>query len=163
MHTYDGYTGRVELHGDALVIVREGLKAKLTGQSQPIRRVPLAALSAVCFKGATRLVNGHLQFGFGGRPLPQLSGSTAASEPNTILFTHKQKDAFARLHEYLLHVVAVNESTGVHSAAVYAAAADPADGQPNHAAPPPGSQAEERLDIAEAPRACSGSWAVGGS
>lgn len=125
MGAYDGYTGRIEVDDHTITILRQGMAAKLSGQRVPSRTLPLAAVSDVAFKDASRLVNGHLQIAFGGEPLPALTATTAASDPNTVLFRHKQREAFRELAAFLQKVVAMNRSQGVDSAQVYAAADDP--------------------------------------
>ncbi|WP_372346774.1 hypothetical protein [Streptomyces sp. KL116D] len=91
MGAYDGYTGRIEVDDHTITILRQGMAAKLSGQRVPARTLPLAAVSDVAFKDASRLVNRASQIAFGGEPLPALTATTAASDPNTVLFRHKQR------------------------------------------------------------------------
>ena len=89
---YEGYNGQIELSEDELVITREGLGARtIFGKNTPERRIPLLALSGVRLREATRLKNGWVQLLFGGETAAELSGSTAASNANTITFTHKKR------------------------------------------------------------------------
>ena len=111
---YVGYNGTISVQGEDLVIARHGVAARLggLGAGGP-RRIPLQAVSGVFIKPATRLTNGWLTLGLGGEPATDIDSKTAASHPDTILFRHKDDQMFTALHQWLLKVVAYNQSVGV--------------------------------------------------
>ncbi|WP_433717385.1 PH domain-containing protein (plasmid) [Nocardia sp. CA-084685] len=109
---YIGHNGQIEIVGDALVIKREGLMAKLGGTAGPDRTIPLAAISGVKFEDATRLKNGHIQLGLGGAEMPDL-GTQANANADTVIFTWKVRDQFRELHEWLRSVVEHNTRSGL--------------------------------------------------
>jgi hypothetical protein len=92
---YKGYNGTIVTEGDHLIITHSGLVAKGGGLvvDQP-RRIPLQAVSGVELKEASRMVNGWLTVGLSGVTPPQLSGGTAGSNADTVMFRHKNKDEF---------------------------------------------------------------------
>lgn len=111
---YQGYNGTLSIEGDSLVISHHGLAAKGGGLATGVpRRVPLAALSDVRLKPATRMLNGHITFGFGGEQAATLGVNQAASNGNTIVLRHKDNDLFSKVYEYLQGVVRANRESGV--------------------------------------------------
>jgi hypothetical protein len=66
---------------------------------------------------ATRLVNGWITLGLGGADAVDV-GSQAASNPDTVMFRHKDNDDFKRLHDWLVTVVEFNRNAGVDFSAV---------------------------------------------
>ncbi|MEV0544282.1 PH domain-containing protein [Nocardia salmonicida] len=114
---YAGLNGQIEVVGDALIIRRTGMVARMGGTAGPDRRIPLPAISGVGFKDTTRLVNGHIQLGLGGRPIREL-GSQATGDPDTVVFTHKARDQFHQLHKWLQSVVELNLRAGIDPSAV---------------------------------------------
>jgi Bacterial PH domain/Short C-terminal domain/Domain of unknown function (DUF4429) len=115
---YKGYNGKIEVDGEKLAITHSGLVAKSGGlvRDQP-RTIPLQAISGVAIKEATRLGNGWITLGLGGADAVDV-GSQAASNPDTVMFRHKDNDEFKRLHDWLVTVVEYNRSTGVDFSAV---------------------------------------------
>jgi hypothetical protein len=114
---YDGYNGQIEVDDDELVITRDGLVARAAfGKDTPERRIPLQALSGVRLKEATRLKNGWVQLLLGGETPAELSAGTAASNANTVMFTHKKRSQFGELHDRLTAVVARNAEAGIDPA-----------------------------------------------
>lgn len=112
---YEGYTGQISIEGDALVLSRRGLAAKASGLAGEPRRIPLQAVSAVAFKPATRMVNGSLRLGLGGAEPP---GEKDATHRDTVLFRHKDNEAFVRLHEWLKSIVVQNREQGIDASTV---------------------------------------------
>ena len=109
---YEGHNGQIEVVDEALVITREGLVGRTVfGKDFPPRRVPLGAVTAVGIKPASRMTNGNLSLGLQGKQLAV--GNSANSDQDSVIFTHKQKDAFEALHTWLLTVVAANVQSGV--------------------------------------------------
>lgn len=108
---YEGYTGQISVEGDALVLSRRGLAAKAGGLAGEPRRIPLAALSGVAFKPATRMVNGSLRLGLGGAA--PVGEKDAPGNRDTVVFRHKDNAAFEGLFEWLQSVVARNEEMGI--------------------------------------------------
>jgi hypothetical protein len=111
MKTYQGYDGDVELHEDHLVLRREGLMAKSSGRGGT-REIPIAALSGVDFKAASRMFNGHLQL--------LIAGADAVSrnermkgDPNTVNFRYKHSSEFEELAELLRDRIATNVEAGI--------------------------------------------------
>jgi hypothetical protein len=104
---YEGYNGWLEVEGDVLRIGHEGF-GSLT-KIGPLQR-PLSSVSGVHFRPATRLVNGHITVGFDGDPVTD-PGGKAASDPNSLLFRHKDMDCFAAVHDWLRQVIQYNVST----------------------------------------------------
>lgn len=115
---FKGYNGTIEVDGELLSITHSGLVAKAGGlvRDQP-RRIPLQAVSGVRFKEATRLANGHLTLGLAGAD-PVDVGSQAASNPDTVMFRHRDNEQFQRLQQWLLAVVETNRKAGIDSSAV---------------------------------------------
>ncbi len=111
---YVGYNGTISVQGDVMVITRHGLAARLggLGASGP-RSIPLRAVSGVAFQPATRLLNGWLTLGLGGGPAASIESKAAASQPDTILFRHKDDQMFTALNQWLLTVIAYNERVGI--------------------------------------------------
>ena len=105
--------------GDHLIITHSGLAAKGGGLvvDQP-RRIPLQAVSGVKLKEASRMTNGWLTVGLGGVAPPQLSAGTAASNADTVVFRHKNKDEFKALHDWLVTVVEHNQAEGIDPSTV---------------------------------------------
>ena len=96
---YKGYNGKIEVEGEKLVITHSGFAAKTGGLVCDLpRTIPLQAISGVAFKEATRLVNGSITLGLSGADAVAV-GSQAASNPDTVMFRHKDNDQFKRLHD----------------------------------------------------------------
>jgi hypothetical protein len=114
-----GYNGTIVAEGDHLIITHSGLVAKGGGLvvDQP-RRIPLQAVSGVKLKEASRMTNGWLTVGLGGVAPPQLSAGTAASNADTVVFRHKNKDEFKALHDWLVTVVEHNQAEGIDPSTV---------------------------------------------
>lgn len=121
---YVGVNGRILLEGETLILVRSGLRSKMTGHAQEARRIPFQAISDVRFRDAGRLVNGYLQLGLGGVEPQALNVGNAASDPDTVLFTWGKRNDFEHLRSRLQQVVTVNRASGLDPAAV------PYDGAP---------------------------------
>jgi hypothetical protein len=115
---YKGYNGKIEVEGEKLTITHSGFAAKGGGlvRDQP-RMIPLQAISCVAIKEATRLVNGSITLRLGGADAVDV-GSQAASNPDSVMFRHKDNDQFKRLHDWLVTVVEHNRRTGVDFSAV---------------------------------------------
>lgn len=116
---YKGYNGTISVGDGELVVTHSGLVAKggglATGQG---RRIPLPAISGVSFKEATRLTNGSLAFGLGGQEPAEHKATETASNPDAVMFRHKDNDAFRSLYEWLLTVVEYNRTHGVDPTSV---------------------------------------------
>ncbi len=114
-----GYNGTMVAEGDHLIITHSGLAAKGGGLvvDQP-RRIPLQAVSGVKLKEASRMTNGWLTVGLGGVAPPQLSAGTAASNADTVVFRHKNKDEFKALHDWLVTVVEHSQAEGIDPSTV---------------------------------------------
>lgn len=110
---YNGYNGVITVEGDILTITHSGMAAKAGGlvRDQP-RTIPLQAISAVVLKEASRMTNGWLTLGLGGAKSAQLGAGTAGSDANTVMFRHKDMPQFNSLRDWLLTVIAQNESLG---------------------------------------------------
>ncbi|MDR7170501.1 hypothetical protein J2W56_004252 [Nocardia kruczakiae] len=115
---YDGYNGQIDIVGDALVITRTGLVAKLGSTGGSDRSIPLAAISGVKFKDATRLKNGYIQLGLGGREMRDLGAQAAASDPDTVIFTWNSRAQFDELHQWLRSVVEHNAHAQIDAATI---------------------------------------------
>ncbi|MGI8335989.1 DUF4429 domain-containing protein [Actinomadura scrupuli] len=118
MTEYDGYNGRIILDGEAILLIRHGVKSRLSGHSQGTRRIPFQALSDVRFREAGRLVNGYLQLGLGGVEPKPVTGPNAAADPDTVLFVWARREEFHQLYAWLQHVVKVNRASGIEPSAV---------------------------------------------
>lgn len=112
---YKGYTGTIEIASDELIIHREGL-SRIMSSGAATRRVPLSAISDVVIHPATRLTNGWITVGTMGNSARHLGSGTAASDPDTVLFRHRDAEAFNALYEWLKSVVVINSSPGAQSA-----------------------------------------------
>lgn len=77
-------------------------------QSVQPRRIPLQAISGVSLQEATRLKNGWLALGLNGAAPPQLSFTTAPSNGDAVMFTHKHRVAFQQLFDWLQSVASKN-------------------------------------------------------
>ena len=106
---YKGYNGSVVIESDGLMIRREGLSRAMSAAS-PSRWVPLTAISDVSLHPSTRLTNGWITLGVMGNAARQLGAGTAASDPDTILFRHRDAEMFAALHDWLRSVIRVNSA-----------------------------------------------------
>jgi len=102
----------IELHQDRLVIRREGLIAKAAGLG-PTREIPLAALSGITLKPASRARNGHLQLHLGGEPPRDHIG-----DPNNVIFQRKHSPEFAELADHLRKQLAKNAEEGIDPATI---------------------------------------------
>jgi hypothetical protein len=122
MTMFEGSGGLVDVQTSSITVHRTDAKARQAEADIGPRTLPLAALSHVTFKNATRLTSGHIQLQFGGTTLVD-AGSP--EDPNMINFSYGQREAFAQAYEYLRHVVEANWAAGVDVAAVYADAQDP--------------------------------------
>jgi tetratricopeptide (TPR) repeat protein len=118
MAEYEGYNGRIILDEQALLLIRRGVKARVSGLGEGTRRVPFQALSDVRFKDAGRLVNGYLQFGLAGIEPKKITSANAATDPDTVLFVWKRREEFHQLYAWLQHVVEVNRSSGIDPSTV---------------------------------------------
>lgn len=116
---FNGYNGTIAVNGEQLTITHSGFAARTGGlvRDQP-REIPLRAISGVNFKEATRLVNGWLTLGLGGAEPVRLNAGTAASDANTVMFRHQQKDDFEKLRDLLLSVIEKNQEAGVDPSTV---------------------------------------------
>ena len=120
IHTeYSGYNGSIVVEGDQLTITHSGMAAKAGGlvHDQP-RTIPLQAVSDVAIKEATRLTNGWITLGLGGTNAAKLGSTNAPSDPNSVIFRHKDKDQFKQLHDWLVTVVQQNRDQGVDYSSV---------------------------------------------
>ncbi|MGZ6744588.1 MAG: restriction endonuclease [Nocardioides sp.] len=107
---YDGYTASILVDGSELVWLRQGLSAKVN-RLPPERRVPLADVTGVVLKPATRLVNGRITVLLRGEQAPELKVGDAATHLGTVLFRYRDRDLFGELHRWLQHVADVNADT----------------------------------------------------
>ena len=97
--------------------VGNGCPRAAFGKNAEPRVIPLQAISGVRLKPATRLGNGYLQVLVGGEEAPEPSTGTAASNIDTVMFTHKNREAFEQLSAWLETVVAANEAAGIDPSA----------------------------------------------
>lgn len=123
---YKGYNGTIVAEQDRLIITHSGVVARAGGLTtgQP-RVIPLPALSDVAFRDASRLTNGWLTLGVGGSAAARLTAGTAASNPEAVLFRHKDKETFRLLYDWLLAAVAHNRAHNVDASAVEVETAGP--------------------------------------
>ncbi|MBC6461455.1 DUF4429 domain-containing protein [Actinomadura sp. HBU206391] len=118
MAEYEGYNGRIVLDDQALLLIRRGVKARVSGLGEGTRRIPFQALSDIRFKDAGRLVNGYLQLGLAGVEPKKITSANAAADPDTVLFVWKRREEFHQLYAWLQHVVEVNQSSGIDPSTV---------------------------------------------
>lgn len=110
MTIYEGYTGTITTGDEGLVITRASRLARIQfGSESAPRRVGIGEIVDVRFKPSSRLVNGWVQLVLAGQPAPQLTAGTAASNPETVLFKHSQREGFAELHKWLQGAVIMNQ------------------------------------------------------
>jgi hypothetical protein len=111
---YEGYNGSLTVEGDRLVVRRDTRAGRIGfGKEVPPRYIPLQAISAADLKPASRLVNGWLRLQLGGetdRPPPTMT--SAAGDPDVIMFTWSQHEMFVRLHGWLQQVIAQTRASG---------------------------------------------------
>jgi hypothetical protein len=107
--TFEGYNASVELAGDALVLRRRGAAAAVRGLSAEPRSVPLAAVTEIEFRDATRFNNGWLRIGLEGEPL-EGAGHPDPYDPHTVLFLHRSRTEFQRLRDHLAAAVERNHA-----------------------------------------------------
>ncbi|WP_442576344.1 DUF4429 domain-containing protein [Microbacterium sp. F51-2R] len=121
-----GYNGAITVDSDALTIVHSGIVAKSGGlvTDQP-RRIPLQAISSVVLKDATRLVNGWITLGVGGADAEALGASQAPSDPNSVMFRFKDREAFGELRDRLAAAIDTNRAAGIDPSTVEAGPAAP--------------------------------------
>ena len=123
---YKGYNGAITVDGDALTIVHSGFVAKSGGLviDQP-RRIPLRAISSVVLKDASRMVNGWITLGVGGADAEALGASRVPSDPNSVMFRFKDREAFGELRDRLAAEIVANRAAGIDASTVEADAAAP--------------------------------------
>ncbi|MEQ6901771.1 DUF2510 domain-containing protein [Nocardioides sp. YIM 152588] len=116
---FKGYNGTISIDGDRMTLTHSGLVAKAGGlvRDQP-RSIPLQAVSDVAFKDASRMANGWITLGLGGANALSLTSSTAASNPDTVMFRHKDAERFRDLHRWLVGVAQKNLELGIDFAGV---------------------------------------------
>lgn len=116
---FTGYNGTIAVNDDQLTITHAGLAARTGGlvRDRP-RQIPLGAISGINFKGATRMVNGWLTLGLGGAEPIRLDAGMAASDANTVMFRHGQKEDFEKLRDLLLSAIEKNQLDGVDPSTV---------------------------------------------
>ncbi|RYE40592.1 MAG: 3'-5' exonuclease [Hyphomicrobiales bacterium] len=98
MQIYEGYGAHVTVDSARLVISKSNVVHMIGG---PGAVLPLRAINGSNLKRASRFKNGHLQVLVDG----VLPGKPSATEPYTVVFTHRQQATFLSLHEWL-HAVA---------------------------------------------------------
>lgn len=153
MRRYDGHNGKITVEPEALVVTRHGMSARVAhGRGVPPRRIPLQALAGVRLKDATRLVHGWIQLLPGTADRPEPTTNSAVGDPDVVLYPWSRRKDFAELHRWLEHVVAVNEASGVDTAAVPV--------PPSHQEVRSLERYGERPDIAAA--AARMGWTLGG-
>jgi hypothetical protein len=114
--TWHGWDGDVTIGGDTLSIIRNA-PGKMRGKGSGTRRIPLSAISSVTFFSATRILEGAIALGLGGRPAAtNLKG--ALRHFDAVTFRRKNQAAFQALQERLTKVVADNLELGVDFALV---------------------------------------------
>lgn len=97
-----GHTGTVVFDGRAVVIRRDGFKARASvGKGE--KMIPLSSIQAVQFKPAGRMTNGFIQFTVPGgvESRSQFGTQTvdAVSDENSVVFTRKQMPEFEQLRD----------------------------------------------------------------
>lgn len=115
MACFDGYNGQIVIEGAELLIEREGMVARATFPKGTHWQVPLRAVTGVQFEEASRLRNGWIRILVGGQTPPPPTRTSAASSGDAVLFTHKDRQPFAALRDWLAHVAATNAATDVPS------------------------------------------------
>jgi hypothetical protein len=119
MTRYEGYNGQLAVEGDMLVLTRDGVIARAAyGKAAP-RRIPLAAISGVRSRPATRLRNGWLQILVGG--IDGGEPATPSDHPDVILFTWAKREQFAELELVLTERAEANNTSGDPAAAAESA------------------------------------------
>lgn len=115
---YNGYNGNIDVGETELTILREGVLARTTFGKVGPRSIPMTAVAGVRLNPATRLKNGHLQILLAGEEdVPELGTTTAASNVNTVVFTHKGNESFGSLFVWLQGVAERNRAEGLLSKA----------------------------------------------
>ena len=108
---FEGYNGQLTVDGDAIVLTREGMAARVAyGKDVPPRRIPLAAVSGARLKPATRLKNGHIQLLIGG--VDGGEPTSVADHPDVVIFTWAKRAQFDELSQLLLRAAETNLAHG---------------------------------------------------
>jgi len=100
-----GQTGRIVFDDDMISIHRDSFVARGT-VGRGVKAIPLASVSAVQFKPATRLFRGYIEFTVpGGVEVRSRAGSAnaaAARNENAVVFLSRQNEAFEALYAAIM-------------------------------------------------------------
>lgn len=104
MQIYKGYGAHITVDSARLVISKSNVVHMIGG---PGAVLPLRAINGSNLKRASRFKNGHLQVLADG----VLPGKPSATEPYTVVFTHRQQATFLSVHEWLHAVTLANRQS----------------------------------------------------
>lgn len=112
---YAGYNGTVVIQGAEIRIERKGMGAKLSGNGAGWTN-SVHAVSGVESREPKKLTNGWVCVELGGEKAPTLGTTSAGSNPNTVIFTYQQRDAFQELVAHIGLLVKHGKEHGVNPA-----------------------------------------------
>ena len=108
-----GHNGQVTFDGTTITITRKGALGRLSSGKGSIA-LPVTQVTSVRFKEAGPVVNGYIQFSVPGRieQRSQFGSQTtdAAHDPNSVIFTRKQRAQFAALRDAVQEAIAAPAS-----------------------------------------------------
>jgi hypothetical protein len=104
-----GHNGQVIFDGTTITITRKGALGRL-GAGKGSIALPVGQVTSVRFKDAGPVMNGYIQFSVAGRTERRSNfGSQtndAAHDPNSVIFTRKQREQFAGLRDAVQAAIA---------------------------------------------------------
>ncbi len=97
-----GYTGQLVITEKKIIIKAKGLGGFLAkGPLAGDKEIPIKSITAVDYRKAGMLANGHLQFSIQGEMGHKGGGFSNTSDENTVIFTKKQGDDFMKAKELI--------------------------------------------------------------
>jgi hypothetical protein len=113
-----GLSGTFELQPDRITIHRGGSRAyRYFGEETPDRYISTAAIREFRFKNARYSSDGWLRLVLGADQVPD-SYKASPDDPDAMLFTSGQNDAWNNLREQLLQIIGSNRKRGVDAATI---------------------------------------------
>lgn len=113
--TYKGYGVSVVVTQDRLVVQRRG-PARVVQRLDKETNHALEFITAARLTPATRMTNGFISLGHAGLPIAAKSRSDAVSDPDSIMFTYQQREAFNELHRRLHDLAKANVARALATA-----------------------------------------------
>lgn len=92
-----GHTGQLTITENKIIIQRKGIMGFIArGILNGDKEIPISSITAIQYRDANWLANGQIQFSVQGELGHKGGAFSAVNDENTILFTNKQKENFAK-------------------------------------------------------------------